>query len=132
MLFYKKCGEFSGGGNDICVFLKKGNHPPPSSRAESRAEPEALEGMEERSRTECLKEGRVKRIKAEPTEGRKTRADGRKCGRQRKAEDSQCGRVRIATFIFHWKLFPLRAIARIKYQSKNNNINLSLINIFCE
>ena len=79
------------------------------------------------------------------SEKKKAEADGRRSRRKsseqgeskkQKAESgsdaSKCGRVRIATFIFHWKLFTSFFIARIKYQSKNNNINLSLINIFCE
>ena len=41
----EKWREFSGGGNDIWVFLKKGKHHPPTHRAEqeepSRAEQEA-------------------------------------------------------------------------------------------
>ena len=82
-------------------------------------------------------------MRAEPTEGRaagmfeeinsKKRKQSRKSRKQEesreqkaesRADDSKCGSVRIATFIFHWKLFLPCAIIRIKYQSKNNNINL--------
>ena len=35
-------------------------------------------------------------------------------------------------FIFHWKLFPSCAIVRLKYRTKNNNINLCVFNILYE
>ena len=74
-----------------------------------------------------LKKGKHPHIRP----SRKSRDQGRKSRDQgRKSRDQ--GRKSIGTFIFHWKLFPLRAIVRIKYQSKNNNINLCLINILYE
>ena len=67
--------------------------------------------------------------RAEQTEWRKSRKsreqeESKKQKAESRADDSKCGMVRIATFIFHWKLFPSFAIIRIKYQTKNNNINL--------
>ena len=75
-------------------------------------------------------------MRAEQTAGR---ADGifEKINSEKKrAEQSRAGPIRadqtIATFIFHWKLFPLCDTVRLKYQSKNNNINLCVFNIFYE
>ena len=80
---------------------------------------------------------RNKKKQREITSGREQgRADGREQGRadgreqtagqgaDGRADGSKCGMIHIATFIFHWKLFPSHAVIRIKYQSKNNNINL--------
>ena len=95
MLFLEKWREFLGGGNDIWVFLKKGNHP---HRAGPGRWASGQMGL---------------------------RADGRRTSgiiRSRKQKEGR--KLRFATFIFHWKLFPSFATVRIKYQSKNNNINL--------
>ena len=48
------------------------------------------------------------------------------------AAHEKTAKIRIATFIFHWKLFPSCDTIRLKYKTKNNNINLSLINILYE
>ena len=50
------------------------------------------------------------------------RADGPP-GRQKEAGQAE-GIRHQGTFIFQWKLFPSCYIVRLKYKSKNNNINL--------
>ena len=131
-----------GGRNEKAVFVKKGEAPPPpgiraSGHPGRRADGIRADGRRRTSgirRSRKQKEGRQKQ--RERTSGRAGgRASGRAGGRAGRAggragraggraDDSKSRKPRIATFIFHWKLFPSFTIASIKYQSKNNNINL--------
>lgn len=85
--------------------------------------------------TEGIAAGPFEEINSEKRKQCRSRSRAEQKQKQKaesRADDSKCGMVQTATFIFHWKLFPSNAVARIKYQSKNNNINLSSINILYE
>lgn len=133
----KKWREFLEGGNDIRFFLKKGNHPP-SSRAGRAEQKEGRKEYHRRKSRAGRADGTFEEINSKKKESRsRSRAEqtaeqgaGRKQKAERKQKESR--KLRFATFIFHWKLFPSFATVRIKYQSKNNNINLCVFNILYE
>ena len=115
-------------------FCQKRGSPPPTGREEGHpAGQMVLRNVREsgRRKTEDGRKNMKKSCKA-PHPG--IRADGHP-GRQKEPGRQGIryhGRQDIATFIFHWKLFPSCAIARLKYQSKNNHINLLPFNILYE
>ena len=92
--FLKKWREFLEGGMRATLFLKKGNHP---HLAEQRADGRKSRAGGRQSRRQSREQEESKKQKAES-----------------RADDSKCGMARIDTFIFHWKLFPSNAIARLK------------------
>ena len=119
----KKWREFSEGGNGYGFFLRKGK-PPPIEQSRSRA------GAGLHGRQGSRQSRRQSRSRASGSRSR-SRASG---SRQQAAGSRQqaAGSRQQGIFIFHWKLFPSFAIIRLKYQSKNNNINLSVFNILYE
>ena len=70
-------------------------------------------------------------LKVRKQEGRQERRQaGQQAGRQAGQQEGQ--QEGLATFIFHWKLFPSCDTVRLKYKTKNNNINLCVFNILYE
>ena len=98
-----------GGRNEKAVFVKKGEAPPPIEQTKGIADGtfEEMKKKKKESRTEQCRAGSAEQ----------SRSGSR-------AVHEKIAKLRIATFIFHWKLFPSCDTVRLKYKTKNNNINL--------